>query len=135
MRSEPKQKRPLGLVVILVLQLVLALFEALFLLGWKQSFLALRLLVKNPIFYTETAGWVLVALLLLAILGLLLQKRWGWIITMILTGLGLFYTIWSYFQGEPRYVTMLLYVIIALYLNQRDVQQAFREQVSAERAP
>ncbi|NIV34356.1 MAG: hypothetical protein GWN58_34320 [Anaerolineae bacterium] len=134
MNPEPKQKRPVGLVVIIVLQLALALLEALYLLGWKQSVLALRLLVRNPIFYTEIVGWVLAGLLLLAVLGLLLQKRWGWIISMILTGFGLFYTIWSYFQGTPRYFPMLIYVIMVLYLNQHDVQRLFREQPDPELA-
>ena len=135
MNPQPKQKRPVGLVVIIVLQLALAVLEALYLLGWKQSAVALRLIMKNPIFYTDVAGWVLVGLLLLAVLGLLLQKRWGWITTMILTGFGLFYTIWSYFQGTPRYFPMLIYVIMVLYLNQRDVQRIFREQASPEAAP
>ena len=135
MNPEPKQKRPVGLVVIIILQIALAVLEALFLLGWKQSALALRLIMKNPIFYTEIVGWILVALLLLAVLGLLLQKRWGWLITMIVTGFGLFYTIWSYFQGTPRYFPMLIYVIMVLYLNQRDVQRLFREQPGPELAP
>ena len=130
-----KRRWPVGLVIIIVLQLILAVLEALFLLGWRQSLLALRLLVRNPIFYTEGFGWVLVAMLLLAVLGLILQKRWGWIITMILTGAGLFYTIWSYSQGEPRYFNMIIYVIIALYLNQRDVQQPFRQRADQESAP
>lgn len=130
-----KRRWPVGLVIIIALQLILAVLEALFLLGWRQSLLGLRLLVKNPIFYTEGFGWVLVAVLLLAVLGLLLQKRWGWIITMILTGIGLFYTIWSYSQGEPRYFPMVIYVIIALYLNQRDVQQPFRQRADQESTP
>ena len=74
-------------------------------------------------------------MLLLGVLGLLLQKRWGWIITMILTGFGLFFTIWSYFQDTPRYFPMLIYVIMVLYLNQRDVQQVFRERSDPEPAP
>lgn len=135
MNPEPNRRWPVGLIVIVVLQLVLAVFEVLFLLGWKQSLLALRLLVQNPIFYTETVGWILVAILLLAVLGLLLQKRWGWIVTMILTGLGLFYTIWSYFRGTPRYFPMLIYVIIVLYLNQREVQQPFRRRANPESRP
>ena len=135
MNPRPKRKWPVGLVVIIVLQLALALLETLFLLGWKQSALALRLLMKNPIFYTDVAGWVLVGSLLMAVLGLLLQKRWGWLITMIVTGFGLFYTIWSYFQGAPRYFPMLIYVIMVLYLNQRDVQRLFREQTAPEPAP
>ena len=130
-----KRRWPVGLVTIIALQLILAVLEALFLLGWRQSLLGLRLLVKNPIFYTEGFGWVLVAVLLLAVLGLLLQKRWGWFITMILTGIGLFYTIWSYSQGEPRYFPMVIDVVIALYLNQRDVQQPFRQRAGWESTP
>lgn len=135
MKPGPKKRRPVGLTVIIVLQLVLAVLALLLLLGWEQGLPALWLLLRNPIFYTVTTGWILVALLLLADIGLLFQKRWGWIITMILTGSNLAYTIWSYFQGNLLYFPMLIYVIIVLYLNQREVQEFFRQGPDPESTP
>ena len=54
---------------------------------------------------------------------------------MILTGTGLFYAVWSYSQGRPRYVPMVIYVVITLYLNQRDVQQLFQQEADLELTP
>jgi hypothetical protein len=51
---------------------------------------------------------------------------------MILTGIGLAFTIWSYFQGTPNYLPMLIDVVIVFYLNQRDVQQYFERMGSQE---
>jgi hypothetical protein len=87
--------------------------------------------IQNPIFYTWF-GWVLVGIFLLAVIGLLLLKRWGWILTMITTGTGLAVTIWSYIDGNPRYVPMLIYIVIVFYLNQRDVQVPFMNPVNSE---
>ncbi len=118
------KRRPFGLYLIIVLQLVGAILLALSLLGEKTIATYLKVLVQNPIFYSWF-GWVLIGFLLLAVFGLWMLKRWGWILTMILTGIGLAYSIWSYFQGNPHYIPMVLYLVIVFYLNQRDVQSPF----------
>jgi len=123
-------RRPFGLNIIIVLQLALAIFLILALLGNQGISSYLRLLVRNPIFYSW-AGWVLVGFLVLAVIGLLLLRRWGWILTMILTGIFLFLTIWSYFQGSPNFVAMVIDLVIVFYLNQRDVQAPFERHESA----
>jgi hypothetical protein len=83
-----------------------------------------HLLVRNPLFY-NWLGWVLEGLILLAIIGLLFLKRWGWVLTMIITGVGLLYSIWQYFQGDANYVALALYIVIVFYLNQGEVQASF----------
>jgi len=128
------KRRPFGLYLIIVLQLVGAILLALSLLGEKTIATYLKVLVQNPIFY-GWFGWVLIGFLLLAVLGLWMLKRWGWILTMILTGIGLSYSIWSYFQGNPHYIPMLIYLVIVFYLNQRDVQSPFLEKENSVGAP
>ena len=118
------RRRPFGLYMITGLQLVLSILLALALLGEKTIATYLKVLIQNPIFY-GWLGWVLIGSLLLAVLGLMILKRWAWILTMILTGLGLSYSIWSYFQGKPHYIPMVIYLVIVFYLNQREVQTAF----------
>ena len=81
-------RRSFGLYIIAVLQVTIALLLALVLLGVEESLPYLKVLIRNPFFYSW-AGWVLVGFLVLAILGLLWLKRWGWVLTMILTGVGL----------------------------------------------
>jgi hypothetical protein len=125
------KRRPFGLYLIIALQLVVAILLVLALLGEKTIAIYLKLLVQNPIFYTWF-GWVLIGFLLLAVLGLWILKRWGWILTMILTGLGLGFSIWSYFQGSPHYISMVLYLVIVFYLNQRDVQYPFLQSNNSE---
>lgn len=117
-------RRPFGLYIIAVLQVIIALLLALALLGVDESLPYLKLLISNPFFYSW-AGWVLVGFLALAILGLLWLKRWGWVLTMILTGVGLSLGIWNYFQGKPNYVGLVVYMVIVFYLNQREVQATF----------
>ena len=125
------KRRPFGLYLIIALQLVVAILLVLALLGEKTIAIYLKLLVQNPIFYTWF-GWVLIGFLLLAVLGLWILKRWGWILTMILTGLGLGFSIWSYFQGSLHYISMVLYLVIVFYLNQRDVQYPFLQSNNSE---
>jgi hypothetical protein len=121
--------RPFGVYLIIVLLLVMAVFLALALLGEKTIAKYLRILIQNPIFYSWF-GWVLIGSEVVAALGLWLLKRWGWILTMILTGAGLAFSIWTYFHGNPKYFPMAVYVAIAFYLNQRDVQAPFKRSYS-----
>lgn len=123
--SKKARRRPFGLYMIAVLQAAIAGLLALALLGTEVILPYLKVLVKNPFFYSW-AGWVLVGFLALAILGLLGLKRWGWVLTMILTGVGLSLSIWNYFQGTPNYIGLVLYVALVFYLNQREVQAAFQ---------
>jgi hypothetical protein len=124
------KRRPFGLYLIIILQLLLAILLSMVLLGEKTIVTYLKVLIQNPLFYSWF-GWVLIGALVLSILGLLMLKRWGWILTMILTGIGLSYSIWSYFQGNPHYIPMVLYLVIVFYLNQRDVQAAFFENLNS----
>ena len=122
--GKPPNKRTFGLYIIIGLQLMLAVLIALALLGETTIAAYLKVLVQNPIYYSWF-GWVLFGFLVLAVLGMLFLKRWGWILTMLLTGFGLAFAIWSYFQGKPHYIPMVIYLVIVFYLNQRDVQFAF----------
>jgi len=117
-------RRPFGLYIIAILQVTIALLLALALLGVEEGLPYLKVLIRNPFFYSW-AGWMLVGFLALGILGLLWLKRWGWVLTMILTGVGLSLNIWNYFQGKPNYVSLVVYLVIVFYLNQREVQAAF----------
>ena len=122
--SNKAGRRPFGLYIIAVLQVTLALLLALALLGVEESLPYLKVLIRNPLPH-YWAGWVYVGFLALAILGLLWLKRWGWVLTMILTGIGLSLAIWNYFQGRPNYVGLVLSLAIVFYLNQREVQATF----------
>jgi hypothetical protein len=61
------------------------------------------------------AGWA-VALLLGAVL-LLALHRWGWVLLMLATGLGLLAALWQWWLGNPEPVRLALLVATAFYLN------------------
>jgi hypothetical protein len=121
---QKERKRPFGLYIIIGLQFIIAISLA-------SGFLILDLL--DPPFQDQvwppgvfnTFGWLIVGIFLLAIVGLLRLKRWGWTLTMILTGTGLALNIWLYFQGAANYLDMASHIVIVFYLNQRDVQAPF----------
>jgi hypothetical protein len=57
---------------------------------------------------------------------LLLLRRVGWIITMLVVGLALLIQLVSIWQGaDPADLSLLLYALTAFYLNQSEVRGAF----------
>jgi hypothetical protein len=62
------------------------------------------------------------ALIVLGIIGLLAMRRWGWVVTMLLVGFGLFYELVQVYRGRPDDLALLTLVISAFYLNQRSVR-------------
>jgi hypothetical protein len=62
---------------------------------------------------------------LVAIAVLLLAKR-AWQAAMTLQGFGLLVGLINYLRDRPNFIGMALGVILVLYLNHREVQDAFR---------
>ena len=60
-----------------------------------------------------------------AALGLVARLRAAWVLTMLLTGIGLAGTLAGYALGQPDDVLLLLEVTSAFYLNQPGVRAAF----------
>ena len=132
--SQPAtRKRPFGLYPIIGLLLlgVLSVLAdvRLFKLGLPTQSLPD---FANPL-WTDVLGFAVAAGMLLLVVGLWFLKRWAWVATMILVGIGLAFGIWGYFQGVPTYINLLINTLAVFYLNQRDVQRAFerRDRVEA----
>jgi hypothetical protein len=132
--ARDRRQRPLGVVVIavfLVADAVLSLAEHLLDIGTgtRQGIFAdaggqLSLLII-----------VLVALRLVAAVGLWLRWRRGWVLTMLLVGASLVINLWAYWQGQHLYVRMAIDVVLALYLNQGAVRSYFDPQPNRTPAP
>jgi hypothetical protein len=58
-------------------------------------------------------------------IGLLLSWRWGWVLTMLVTGIGLISEILAYLAGDPGYLRLAILVASAFFLNQRPVRVRF----------
>ncbi len=69
-----------------------------------------------------TADLTVAALTVIGVIGLLLFKRWGWVLTMVMVGLALLLDLIFWSRGEPSYPDLLLHVITAFYLNGRSVR-------------
>ena len=127
------RKRPFGIYAIIVL--LLLNISILFLPG-VATFVE-RIGVVLP--YAGTAlfeaqnvitGFAVGTVNLIAVVGLLMLKRWAWVATMVLAGISMAAGLVLYFEDRPLYVTMLLNVILVFYLNQRDVQAIFERRRS-----
>jgi hypothetical protein len=71
-----------------------------------------------------TTGLLAVAALLVAsAVGLLLGRRTGWLLAMVMTGLFVAVDIYAYLNGGANDLWMALNIITVFYLNQRDVRE------------
>jgi hypothetical protein len=61
-------------------------------------------------------------LIITGVIGLLARQGWGWVLTMVLVGVGLVGELIRVAIGIPDYLGLLLLVISAFYLNQRSVR-------------
>lgn len=122
-----KRRRPFGVYAIILL-LLLSILSVYLEEVRTQGGGLIGGLLPNGLDLTRnkaisTSVTVVYALL---VIGLLALRRWAWVAGMVLVGVGLGFNIWLYFRGNPQYPNMLLEVVLVFYLNQRDVQQAFR---------
>jgi hypothetical protein len=68
--------------------------------------------------------------------GLLMLKRWGWILAMVIIGVGLVGDLLRVWYGNPTYLNMLLHVVAAFYLNGRSVRALASQHLDhADEAP
>lgn len=126
------RKRPFGLYPIIGLLLLGALSVLADVRLFKLSLPTQSLPdFGNPL-WTDALGYAVVTLISLLVVGLWFLKRWAWVATMILVGIGLAFGIWGYFQGAPTYISLLINSLAVFYLNQREVQRAFERGPSVE---
>lgn len=57
--------------------------------------------------------------------GLWLGRRWAWVLSMLVVGVGLVMGFYLYWLGDPGYLRLLINVVMAFYLNQGAVRDYF----------
>jgi hypothetical protein len=132
MEKQPTRKRPFGVLVLILLQILsilgVALDVAVVQIGQPSIFFGT---VENPSLLL--AFQILyIFYLLVVVAGLWQLQRWAWFIIMVQLGVTMALELWLYFLGNPFYLGMVVNVIMVFYLNQRDVQQAFERRRSRE---
>lgn len=122
-RQPPAQRRrrPFGVTVIAVIQVVSAIAYGLISLYDRADYGNLL----GSLGYFGILGPILGLGGLPIAFGLLRLERWAWVLTMLWAGLNLVAALLSYYNDEPNYVGMALSVVAVYYLNQREVQAAF----------
>ena len=113
---------PVGILVVAFLRVIDAVSLAAIGLGIQGLPTdGLPLLEESPLL-TQSLDIVLAAATIIGVVGLLAFRRWGWVLTMILVGLGLLGELIRVAIGEPDHLGLLLLVLSAFYLNQRSVR-------------
>ena len=130
-------KRPAALtvvalsIVLLFLIRVYQVIEPLVHSGILQNGVTGPLLVDGHLTMLGDTMFSSISYLLLSLAGLVVLvaflrlQRWSWVVLMGWAAISLMITLLNYFYGEPNYLVMAANVIIALALNQTEVQRIF----------
>jgi hypothetical protein len=89
--------------------------------GWRY--------IPFPLFESLSSGIILTvlgAVTLLVAVAFLALTRYAWQAAMTLQGFGLLVGLINYLRHRPNYIGMALGVLLVLYLNHQEVQEAFR---------
>jgi hypothetical protein len=115
-------KWPFGILVVALLRIIDAVSLFAVALGVRDVPLTgLPILADSPIL-TRSVDLVLAAATILGVVGLLAYRRWGWVLTMVLVGVGLCGELLRVAIGQPDHLGLLFLVVSAFYLNQRSVR-------------
>jgi len=132
-----RDRRPLGVLVVALVQFVRAVLVAAQLLGSAflpdDSQLRISFQIPRPppgtmeFVIAQAIGIGLIAASIAFGLGLLAGRRWGWVGAIVISGISLAVSLGAWWAGDPLYPAMLVNVIAVFYLNQRDVRAVFGE--------
>ena len=132
MKDKSRRKRPFGVIVLVVLELLLVVSQVLgvaWFLSQMGGLLQLGQTTSSFLFGTALIG-ILITLIVTA--GLWFLKRWAWFLVMLQLGVQMLIFLRLYYAGQPQYVQMVLSVFTVFYLNEREVQRAFEQAPAAE---
>jgi lysylphosphatidylglycerol synthetase-like protein (DUF2156 family) len=118
--------RTFGVTAIALLLLVLAGAVALDTWRGRLDFAGLVPFGMPPALAVRVLGSAVASLLTLVAVGMWRRRRAAWVATMLLVGALMVLELRWYARGMPRYLLMMLSVLIVFFLNQREVQRLFR---------
>ena len=74
-----------------------------------------------------SAGYLVLSMIgVVLLIGFLALRRWAWVVLMAWTAISLLIGLIEYFYSDPNYAVMASNAIIALALNQVEVQRIFQ---------
>ena len=116
---------PLGLWAVAALLVVGGVGFVMAALDVGPPFLAGGLVGIQEASWGNTALIVVGAAMIVAAVGLLLRVQSAWGLTMLIVGLGLAVNLIAYIGGDPNFLRMAIFVLMAFYLNARPVREVF----------
>ncbi|HSR19363.1 MAG TPA: hypothetical protein VLL49_00480 [Anaerolineales bacterium] len=138
------KKRPVAvtivawaIVVLFVVRLV-QVFEPLFRMNVFKEGLGrplaqgLRLTPLGAAAVTSSVYLIASLIGIVVLIGFLRLRPWAWVILMAWTGASLALGLMEYFYSHPNYLVMASNVVIALALNQVEVQRIFQIRVEQD---
>ncbi len=91
----------------------------------------LRLTPLGAVIFTS-AGYLSLSLVgIVVLIGFLRLRRWAWVLLMAWTGASLALSLLEYVFSSPNYLVMASNTVIALALNQVDVQRIFQIRIES----
>lgn len=127
-----RRRLPAPLVVLAILMLLKALLILAIAAGATLSYLQ-PVIEGGPVSDTlEEIGGVAITtttlaitavLIVLSVVGLLLRRRGGWLLAMVLTGIFIAIDIYNWFNGGANHFWMVLNIVSVFYLNQQEVRE------------
>jgi hypothetical protein len=129
MDSASTRRRPFGIKIIIVLQLIyvaLLIMTQLDILVQGQWEDVLRQPMESHVASLAVLN-ALILVTLITVAGLWQLKHWAWVLLMVQIGVSLGLSLWAYFSDSPQYGAMAIGVITVFYLNQSDVRRAFSQ--------
>ena len=126
--AEPdRRKRPFGVIVITILQLIFVftlIADIILLQDGKPSFV-FRDVPSSYLLLTIEV--IVIFYQLITILGFWMLKRWAWFLIMVQLGGSMVFDLWAYYNGVHFYLNMIRNILVVFYLNQREVQDVFEK--------
>ena len=136
-RKVSKRKRPIAVtivawgIVVLILVRLYQVFEPLVRLHVRETgitaplFTGVRLTPLGAAVASSAAYLLLSIVGIIALVGFLRLQRWAWVVMMAWSGVSLTIGLIDYIYSDPNYLVMAANTIIALALNQVEVQRIF----------
>jgi hypothetical protein len=125
MQPEPisprPSRRPLGVTILVVVEFLSALLIGIALVADGSVSMPLVSTDDEPLVAAVAAG-----ISLALAIGLWFLRRWAWTGVMLWHGMVLAFGLLAYLRGEEPYGQMAVSVLVIFYLNQSEVQAAFR---------
>jgi hypothetical protein len=114
--------RPFGILALAVLAVAGGLWALTGLAGFRPvpEFALKGLEIPEEFVRVIIAGWAV--MLLAGALLLIALRRWGWVLLMLGTGLGLLASLWQWWMGNAEPIRLALLVVTAFYLNGHEVR-------------